>query len=244
MIQQPISPETSASLITDVLCVICGGTGWVSREVPLDHQDFGKAFPCECLMETFLKERPERLWKQTGIPVRFKDFTLGSSPLVSIAQRLLGGHPQASWLLWGERGVGKTGLAVGYARQFIEANHGAVQFYMLPQLLAALRMTYNRPKGEESDASTEAELITFWSRVPLLVLDDMGSEQVSGSGWVEDRLYQIIGQRHADLKPIFVTSNLSPAELGKRLGDRILWRIVEMCGKEGVIHVQGRNLRA
>ena len=96
----------------------------------------------------------------------------------------------------------------------------------------------------ESDAPTEAELITFWTRVPLLVLDDMGAEQVSGSGWVEDRLYQILGQRHADLKPIFVTSNLSPAELGRRIGERILWRVAELAGKENVVHLTGPNLRA
>ena len=38
----PGSPET-----TDV-CPICQGAGWVSRAVPVDHSDFGQAFPCRC----------------------------------------------------------------------------------------------------------------------------------------------------------------------------------------------------
>ena len=29
-------------------CPLCGGRGWVYRDVPLGHADFGKAFPCQC----------------------------------------------------------------------------------------------------------------------------------------------------------------------------------------------------
>ena len=195
-------------------------------------------------MAVFLKERPAKLWRQAGIPARFQTFTLESSPVKAISSRLIGAPKDSSWFLWGERGVGKTGLATSYARHFIDAGYGAVQFYMLPQMLATLKDTYNRKREEDDHLPTEAELITFWSKVPLLVLDDMGAEQVSGSGWVEDRLYQIIGQRHADLKPILVTSNHSPTDLGRRIGDRILWRIIEMAGKGNVIEVQGPNLRA
>src|SRR5450631_2086503 len=30
------------------VCPICGGMGIVSHDVPIDHPDFGKAFPCVC----------------------------------------------------------------------------------------------------------------------------------------------------------------------------------------------------
>ena len=210
----------------------------------MDHPDFGRAFPCDCLMAKFLVEQKLRQWKTASVPERFQNFTLNTSPLKRAAKRLISAPKESSWLLWGEKGVGKTGLAVGYLRQFLDAGFGQALFFSLPLMLAALKATYGKQPDPESEELTEAELITYWTRVPLLVVDDMGAEQVSGSGWVEDRLYQIIGQRHATLKPIFITSNLSPTELGHKLGDRILWRIVEMCGKDNIIHVTGPNLRA
>ena len=32
-------------------CPVCGGRGWVRRDVPLKHPDFGRAFPCTCQRE-------------------------------------------------------------------------------------------------------------------------------------------------------------------------------------------------
>ena len=85
-------------------------------------------------------------------------------------------------------------------------------------------------------------MLEKYAGVSLLILDDLGAEHISGSGWLEDRLYQIIGQRHRDERPIVFTSNLSIKEVGGRIGERIAWRIVEMCG-DNIVHVQGANQR-
>jgi len=72
----------------------------------------------------------------------------------------------------------------------------------------------------------------------------MGAEHTSSSNWLSDRLYQILGDRHDQLRPTVMTSNLSISELGDIYGERITSRINEMCNNgNNVLHMQGRNLR-
>ena len=113
-----------------------------------------------------------------------------------------------------------------------------IHFTTIPDLLTELRATYNK-----TSLRTEAEVLEFYQKPDCLILDDLGAEQVTNTGWVEDRLYQIIGHRHGQEKQIIFTSNLSIAKLAKRIGERITWRIIEMCGEENIIEVKGPNLR-
>lgn len=218
---------------------------------------YGPSF-CVCLeaiamkkqcAEDFRKERKERRWAASGIPLRFRDFRLGTSPLFKNGDgdHDLEGHPlyealigsTGSIFLWGDYGTGKTGLAIGMARVELEMGEVTrILFRSVPDLLSALRSTYGRAEGP-----TENDIIDQYATVPLLILDDMGAEQVKSTGWVEDRLYQIIGRRHGEELTTYFTSNLSPIALGAKIGERIVWRIIEMCGPEKVIEIKGPNLR-
>lgn len=197
----------------------------------------------ERLQDYQTDRRIDEQWR--GIPARFQAWRLSTSPpmaaLPKWADRLLGKgtEPGQSLYLWGSYSVGKTGLAVGYARDWLEATCGveSLLFATLPDLLATIRATYR------DDGPSEESVVAQYRQAGLLVLDDMGAEQVTGSGWAEDRLYRVIGRRHDELKPIVFTSNLSLKALSARIGERLTWRILEMCGADGVIHVKGPNLR-
>ena len=143
-----------------------------------------------------------------------------------------------SWYFWGPYGVGKTGLAIGYAYEYLLHNVAGLHYITVPDLLSRLRSTYNRHEGP-----TEQEILDSYMEIDLLIIDDMGAEQISGTGWVEDRLYQIIGNRHAEERATVFTSNLGLEELAHRIGERITWRIVEMCGADHIIKIDGPNLR-
>lgn len=148
----------------------------------------------------------------------------------------------ASWFVWGNYGNGKTGLAVGYAFEYLRIWLDVIPtalFRTLPDLLSELRSSY----GRGDDGPDEMDLLKTYAEVGLLILDDIGAEQITGSGWLEDRLYQIIGKRHSELRPIFFTSNLSIPQLAERIGERLTWRIVEMCTDSHIIEVKGANLR-
>ncbi len=172
-----------------------------------------------------------------GVPVQFRGFTLASSPVVMRSPGLEKKLRPGSWYLWGPSGVGKTGLAVGLLREWCSQGKGKGLFVTVPGLLESLRGTYG-----EGAAESEERVIARYGRVPFLVMDDLGAEHVKGTGWVEDRLYQIIGMRHDDGLPTVFTSNMELGQLRERLGERVVWRIVELVGKN-IVHVVGPNLR-
>ena len=211
--------------------------------------------------ERFEKSRIKTMWNQSGIPARFIDFRLDSSPVLAEKHDLknkltppaIPSTPDdvlwdawgtqlngwlSSWVFYGGYGTGKTGLAVGLAHAWINADDEirSLSFVSVPRMLSELRDTYNTNQSEQ-------KVIDKYAEAGLLILDDMGAEQVKNTGWVEDRLYQIIGERHDELRPTIFTSNLNLDQLAGRIGERVTWRIVEMVGKDNIIHVDGPNLR-
>lgn len=192
-----------------------------------------------------------------GVPMRFLSFDLQGHPNKAAAERLLKSLNEDnengwehvwsdSWFLYGDYGKGKTGLALGYAKEvtFDPAGPDNFLFRRVPDLLTELRGTYNQQDSDDGKhRATEQEVLERYQDISLLVLDDLGAEQINGSGWVEDRLYQIIGHRHDEMMATIFTSNLDIPQLANKIGERLTWRIVEMCGEDHIIEVKGKNLR-
>ena len=200
----------------------------------------GRALKKQCFAE-FKSREQARAWSLSGIPLRFKDYRLDTSPLVKTNPGLIAALKKGmgSYFFWGDYGTGKTGLAVGLAWIELELEpFYKPLFRSVPDLLSSLRSTYGRSEGP-----SEQEVIDRYTGASLLILDDLGAEQIRNTGWVEDRLYQIINRRHGEERLTFFTSNLSPAELGAKIGERIVWRVIEMCGEKNIIEVTGPNLR-
>ena len=243
----------------------CGGTGalprgrqYEARYTP-ERKRVGNWCPCpigEAVADEYFRklelhkrekeeERAFDVWMEE-IPCRFYDWSLATHPNKDLAQRLLAilenedeEKPQ-SLFLYGGYGIGKTGLAIGYLRERVFKEHEtSIKFVRTPDLLTELRSTYNK----NAEDITEAAVLGKYINARVLLLDDLGAEQVTGSGWVEDRLYQIIGARHDNLSCTIFTSNLSLDVLAQKLGERLVWRILEMCEPDGVIEVKGPNLR-
>lgn len=209
----------------------------------------------------------------SGIPARFRQMRFEDNPNLTdgtsnpgLIDRLRTADvATASWYLWGGLGRGKTGIATAYAWRYLQETGESVAYQSTPSLLSELRSTYGayphlspweRTDGDAygdraaADApppsvqrAVEADVMGRYQRAGLLVLDDIGVEQVTSSGWAEDRMYQLISERHDQHRPTVFTSNLSLDDLGRRYGQRTLWRIAESCGPENIIHLNGRNLR-
>ncbi len=73
--------------ITEEVCPICGGLGLVARDVPLDHPDFGKVFPCVCQADKVKARRTDNLRKLSNLGAyadkTFNTFQIDHTRLVS-----------------------------------------------------------------------------------------------------------------------------------------------------------------
>ena len=195
-------------------------------------------------------------WGRASIPRRLRECRLWTWPSaqqhLKIVHRIQAGGP--SLFLHGPAGTGKSGLAVGYAWEALHKETvRSVRFVAVPDMLTELRATYAQysqqpPSTMAPDAqkgtATEIQVLRQYSGTGLLMIDDLGAESVKDTGWLEDRLYQIIGTRHAQEAPTVITSNYTLDQLDDRLGERITWRIHELVGAENMISFTGLpNLR-
>lgn len=127
-------------------------------------------------------------------------------------------------VFYGHAGSGKTHLATAIGRYIIEEKQIPVRFMRIVDLLLEIRKTFD--ENETWKAENENKLFKKYALIPLLILDDIGSEKTTD--WVRQVLYQIIDERWIEERPIIVTSNLTLEELESRLGERIASRIAGM----------------
>lgn len=109
--------------------------------------------------------------------------------------------PDGWLLLTGPNGCGKTHLAVAIAGERLKEGQ-AVFLAFVPALLDHLRATFSPNSLIAYD-----ELFEQIKTVPLLVLDDLGTE--SSTPWAEEKLYQIVVYRHNSRLPTVITTTLS-----------------------------------
>jgi DNA replication protein DnaC len=151
----------------------------------------------------------------------------------------------------GKWGVGKTHLVSCIAHRVLDRWNGEdinrpVTMMTESDLFESIRATYNH-KYEEGARMTEEKIINKATRTPLLILDDVGKEQVADPRFVQRTLFKIINGRYNYSLPVIITANKSAAELKTYFGgadgdEAILDRLLEMC--KGKIHeVKGESYR-
>ena len=196
-------------------------------DVPVGHLEFGKAQPCRCQQQANQAQRLARLqrYSNMGLLTHLTFDTLdpqGRGPGPE-NQRLFRAAYDATrayakersgWLvLTGISGCGKTHLAAAVANRCMEQGV-PVFFITVPDLLDHLRATF-APSTEVS----YDELFEQVKNVPLLVLDDLGTQ--STTPWAQEKLYQVLNHRfNLGLSTIIATS-LPLEEMEERLRTRL-----------------------
>lgn len=182
-----------------------------------------------------------RIWGGAGIPERYRDFSIDTFPqspenhnAIKAIKRWIDGD---RWLyLHGDYGIGKTGLAIGILRE-LAARGNSVLFQTVPELLDRIRATYSQ-SGDLREGASESEVMESIKNVDVLVLDDLGTENVRP--WVIEKMFIIINHRYNRNLRTIITSNIDLDQLADRIGDRIAWRIAE---SSVVYKLKGPNLR-
>ncbi len=211
----------------DPNCPICGGIGYLRRDLPIDHPDFGKIIPCSCRTEEITQSARSRLFRMSSLDalkdLRFDNFNkrgrlgLGKTQADSLENAFnqaqnFAEHRQGWLLLTGRYGSGKTHLAAAIANQAIEAGVPTL-FLTVPDLLDWLRYAYS---GVEMSFEERFEEIR---EIPLLILDDFGTQ--NATPWAQEKIFQILNHRYINRLPTVVTSNIMINDFDGRIQSRL-----------------------
>jgi DNA replication protein DnaC len=204
----------------------CDGSGWI-----LGDDDF--AYKCDCLEPRLMKARSAGI--NSVIPARYRGVSFDRPPVTEIDSVVVNAirdyvdnlegnlaEGRGIWLM-GDTGTGKTSLAMLVSKEVLARNRTAA-IYSLPKLLGRIRSTYDADPGDESYADFFERLC----EVDMLHLEDLGTEK--RTEWVLEQLYALVNERYERQKSVMVTTNYDQAQLEEQLGDRIVSRLVEICG--------------
>ena len=217
--------EDAVAAEGDPGCTLCGGAGFVRRDRPVDHPRFGKAEPCDCVLDEAADVRRNRLERisNLGSLTRFTFDTLvaagrsGESDWFRTAYETAKGYAvePSGWLVFsGSSGSGKTHLAAAIANDRI-ARGEPVLFMVVPDLLDHLRASYDATEEEMG----YDQLFDQVRNAPLLILDDI--DAASGTPWAREKLFQVVNHRYNATLPTVFTASQRPQQLEDRLATRL-----------------------
>lgn len=148
-----------------------------------------------------------------------------------------------SLVLSGERGIGKTSLAVCAVQELIGAGHQAV-YLRLMEYFDAIKERFKEKDQYElaGDAVDEVQVQHTYMQAPVLVIDEWPGE---ATDWRREKAEQLINYRYANGLPTLITTNLSYDEFVRVWGGIIAQRVrkmahwIEMGGV--ILRPQSRN---
>jgi DNA replication protein DnaC len=217
---QPVS-------LGDPDCPHCHGIGYLRRDLPVGHPDFGKLDICVCRQGQVAQTVRQRLFSLSHLDelqgLTFETFLprgrkgLGERQANSLEQaynhaRMYANSLQGWLLIMGGYGSGKTHLAAAIAN-FAVGMGVPTLFLTVPDLLDTLRFSY------DSDDTTFEQRFEEIRSAPLLVLDDFGTQ--NATGWAQEKLFQIVNYRYINKLPLVVTTNLALDEIEARIRSRL-----------------------
>jgi DNA replication protein DnaC len=172
---------------------------------------------CECV----LKHRGATLLALANIPARHLACELDNYKTTGMqeaaahakiaALKFVEQYPldKTGLLLFGGIGRGKTHLAVGIIKELIIRKGINCLFCSYGELLKQIQNSYN-----PSVQTTELEVLRPVFEAEVLVLDDLGSTQITG--WVWDTVSMILNTRYNEDRTTIITTNYPDAPPGGR----------------------------
>jgi len=208
-------------------CPICGGTGFVRRDVPVGDPDFGRAIPCECKLRETQQASVDNLRNASGLVhlsqmtfASFRPEGIGLNPdkrknlrdAFETAQHF--SRDPHGWLLFkGGYGCGKTHLAAAIANDRLARGESTL-LIVAADFLDHLRATFAPTSRVTYDDRFESIRTT-----PFLIMDDLGAQTTTA--WAQEKLFQLFNYRYNAQMPTVITTNRELEEIDPRLRSRL-----------------------
>lgn len=201
--------------------------GYLRRDLPVEHPDFGKLHICKCRQREVQKKKRDRLYQLSNLDqlkqLTFENFEysgrigIGPNQAKSLEQayntaKVFARTLEGWLLLQGRYGCGKTHLAAAVANFVVDLGISAL-FITVPDLLDTLRFTYDDPNTPFSQRFEDIR------QAQLLVMDDFGTH--NATSWAQEKLFQIINYRYINGLPLLVTTNLELDQIEGRIRSRL-----------------------
>ena len=131
-------------------------------------------------------------------------------------------------IITGKSGVGKTHLATAILNKLTEKD----VLVLMGRLILLLDVIKNTFKDF---SSKEKDIIELYSKVDILIIDDLGTERISS--WALEKLYTIIENRNENKLPIIVTTRFNKESLLDRfyqsedeeLSEAVIQKLYQFC---------------
>ena len=213
-------------------CPLCQDTGYVGS--PLKRK-------CACRLKLEQQDRAEagrindrETFEQFRENIYPDPSSLKDGKTISVlCQRYADALPSPKFpqlLLYGQAGRGKSFMGNAIAARAIERGIDTLR-------LTAYRMTEEVMAGFSANSSPLPRFV----QVPLLVLDDLGTEPMIPNV-TKESLFAIADQRNASRLATVYISNLNADELTERYGERISSRITDASITKSIFF-RGESLR-
>ena len=228
-------------LIEQPACKLCGDAGWTDGGM------------CRCLKEYYAREQKAELSRlldlghQSFESFRFDLYSRqtypgrSSSPYQRMEKNFDACRDYAyefssrsgNLLLSGDPGLGKTFLSASIARVVSDHGHSVVYDTSAHIFERMEAQKFSRDAGDEAEDD-----VTRYLKCDLLIVDDLGTEMTTG--FVQSALYQLVNTRLMENRKTIISTNLNPAELGKRYGAAIQSRLE---GEYRILPFYGDDIR-
>lgn len=213
------SDEEATTATSEHVCPTCKGAGYFTYDARVGNPNFGVLTPCHCKQGEKEQRAAGELRRLSNLdPFADKTFRSFDPDVPGVRRPFMRAveysrKPQGWLIFFGNYGCGKTHLAAAIANEAL-SRHTKVLFAIVPDLLDHLRSTFGPSSEVQYDERFEAI-----REVPLLVLDDLGTENTTP--WAREKLYQIVNHRYNYALPTVITSNRPPDDIDPRIRSRM-----------------------
>lgn len=202
-------------------CMKCKGLSYcknneVGYQLFCNENDEFSLQPCKYKKEA--EKKRNSLIKTLYLPENILDATLESFDTNSESRKKIYSHIveydtkdtdsiKKGYYLYGTFAIGKTYALAVIANELAKKGIPSLLIYF-PDLVLDLKNAIGSPRFEE--------LVNMLKDIDILMLDDLGSENMTP--WIRDEILgPVINYRMMAGKPIYISSNLNPQDLKKHL---------------------------